>query len=206
MSKILIPSEQEIYPNPNTHVNFEFDDALEEYRTSRYLNQTLKMFSPDIVLWGLDRKEATRSGDNITLTFNKGNLIQDSTLVKILYEFTQTITCPTNPDYYVIVYTEFKFNPVSSTPTSNPQSFNIKTGIVYNQNVYNGDPNTASQISWDEEKNRIVLYIASADDPYDVKGSVDINGKTYKFRGHQQDKYPFKYDNINCFNVDGGIL
>lgn len=220
MSKILIPEEQSIYPNPNEHINFEFNNSIEEYRTSRYLNQILKVFGPDIVLWGLNLEEVEYN-DNVELTFNNGVLIQDSTLIKILYSFSKSINVTSDlyseytdtdtgkivPDsnYAFVVYTDFKFPSVTETPSANPLSFNVNIGLLdqVTNTLYNGNPNTASVVTLDDTKNRIIVYSASIDSPHHLHDYINIDGDTYKVRGTKTDLHVFDYES---FEFDGGEL
>lgn len=213
MSKIFIPEEQEIYPNPNEHVNFEFGNSIEEFRTARYLNQILKMFGPDIVLWGLTLQDYTKNNNTVSLTFSRGSLIQDSTLIKLEESFTKSITIPEelytsfihpetnrevpNSEYSLVVYTDFLFDEVTETPTSNPLFFNIKTALYKNNQLYN--VNLEEMFLTD--RNRIILHaspIDAIDYTYDY---ITINGEKYEVRGSKETS--FQYEK---FTFDGGVL
>ena len=240
MSTILIPENQEIYPNPNTHINFEFDNSIEEYRTSRYLNQILKMFGPDVILWGLTLEDYTYNDNLLTLNFTNGSLIQDSTLIRVLYPFSLSINISSDyysnkdiePDYYVnpvymndryidtasspisggtilnsnysiVLITEFKFQVVTEIPTSPPNIFNIKLGLLKHS------PNTFYNIKsnifdFDITKNRIVLYAASIDNLYVYYDEVNINGYIYHVPGTI--KPPIGDFAYHYFTYDGGLI
>jgi len=300
MSAIIIPENQNLYPTPNEHINFEFGESIEEYRTARYLNNILKMFGPDTFLWGLDLINVTwLSDDEIIFRYNNGVLIQDSTLVKILYTFDLLLTgltTYTKNNYYVLIYTEFKFEHVTEQVTSNPQQFAIKIRVydpithqVYSNNpdnildigglsfidsvnpgfyldqlidnpiekiIYNDfqltkksdiynldenewgigdqdgigedriyirlfediDPSTLSSnelqyisnkqnlISWDIERNRLILHCAPFTSPYDAQYRINIEDNMYTSRGTIDQTTNFKYDTIEAFNLDGGVL
>jgi hypothetical protein len=213
MSTILIPENQEIYPNPNTHINFEFDNSIEEYRTSRYLNQILKMFGPDVILWGLTLEDYTYNDNLLTLNFTNGSLIQDSTLIKILYSFSQQINTPdtlytsyTHPttnrefstsDYSVVVYTDFKYIPVTEIPTSNPQIFTIKTCLYKDEKLYNS---SLEEIFF-TDRNRMILYASSIANPNSQYEYITINGLEYKVRGTTTQVFEYEQ-----FDFDGGEL
>lgn len=217
MSKILIPENQEIYPNPNTHINFKFDDSIEEYRTSRYLNQILKMFGPDVILWGLTLENYIYDSNTnlLTLTFSKGSLIQDSTLIKILYSFSQQIDTPdelytsfihptTNrefltSDYSVVVYTDFKYVPVPEVPTSNPQIFNIKICLYKDEKLYNSN---LDEIFF-TDRNRMILYAAPIASPNSQYEYINVNSINYKIREGSTINQVFEYEQ---FDFDGGEL
>ena len=301
MSAIIIPENQNLYPTPNEHINFEFGESIEEYRTARYLNNILKMFGPNTFLWGLDLTNVTwLSDDEISLSFNKGSLIQDSTLIKILYTFDKTLnnlTTNTINNYNVIIYTDFSFEQVTDQVTTNPQQFTVKIGVhdptteqIYSNNpnetelfdigglsfidstnpgfyfdqfieepidvYYNGsqltkssdvsilnenewgfgdqdsigenriyirlsedvNPSTLSSsdlqysilknlISWNTEKNKLILHCAPLIAPEDALYEINIEGNTYISRGTIQDlSSNFTYDTIEAFNLDGGEI
>ena len=219
MSKILIPEEQSIFPNPNQHINFEFNNSIEEFRTSRYLNQILKVFGPDLVLWGLNLEEVEYN-DNVELTFNNGVLIQDSTLIKILYSFSKSINVTSDlyseytdtdtgkivPDsnYAFVVYTDFKFPSVTETPSANPLSFNVNIGLLdlVTNDLYGGNPNTSDVVTLNE-RNRTILYAAPIDNPYYVYDYITINSELYEVRGAKVNLHVFDYES---FEFDGGEL
>ena len=212
MAAITIPQNQSLYPTPNEHVNFEFEDSIEEYRTARYLNNILKIFGPDVILLGLDLINITYTTDTeISLNFNNGTLIQDSTLVKILYSFDKVLTNLTQDiinNYNVIVYTDFKYVPVTTQVTSDPQTFIIKIGIhdPINKQVYSTSLESANLVDWDTEKNRIVLHSAPFSSPYDNQYEIEIGTNTYLSRGAIKDSSSFNYDIIEAFNLDGGEI
>lgn len=215
--QILIPNNQALYPTPNQHVNFNFSNSIEEYRTSRYLNNILKMFSPDKVLWGLDLRNHYWSGNNLLIEINNGRLIQDSTLINPMFTSLSTVfqlsnistASKNNSNYVVVIFTEFNYTPVTTQPTStSPQQFNMKIGIVNKSNnlIYNGDPLTASQYTWNTTKNRLVIYSANITSVENSISEVNINGNIYLYRSHRKNQYTFNYDSVGCFSFDGGIL
>ena len=213
MSHILIPEQQELYPTPNRHVNFEFDNSIEEYRTSRYLNQILKVIGNDRILWGLDIKEEVRTEDSLTITVNLGSLIQDSTLIKStqevdMYLLNLSSACMANETYYPIIYTTYQFSPVTVIPTAQPNPFNMSMGILDTTSniIYNGDPSSASQVVWDTNKNRIVIYAAPITNPDYMVLTVNIEGDIYTIGSSKNDPNDFDYNTIECFEVDGGII
>jgi hypothetical protein len=212
MAAITIPQNQNLYPTPNEHIKFNFEDSIEEYRTARYLNNILKIFGPDTILWGLDLINITWTDtDEITLNFNNGTLIQDSTLIKMLYSFDKVLTDLSETirnNYYVIVYTDFKFQPVTTQVTSDPQQFLIKIGIYdpINKEVYSTNLDSSNLVSWDTEKNRIILHCAPFTSPYDVINEIEIGSNTYTSRGAIKDPTTFDYDIVEAFNLDGGLI
>jgi len=213
MSKIVIPNNQELYPTPNEHLHFEFSNSIEEYRTSRYLNNILKMFGPDAIIRGLDVRNISWSGNNIIIEINAGALIQDSTLIVVKYSVVFTHTglsnaCINNSNYYPIIYTRFQYSPVTSTPSSNPHSLTMKFGILdtTSNKIYNGDPNTANELSWDSSVNRIIIHAAPITDPCNVTQTVNIHGTDFRTRGPQVSTDPLNYGDIPCFSADGGVI
>lgn len=214
MSKIVIPDNQELYPTPNEHVHFEFSNSIEEYRTSRYLNSILKIFGPDKILWGLDRREITSTNNSIRIKLNPGVLIQDSTLITYNTTTIKTLnnlssSCMNNSNYYIIVFTDFQYSPVTSIPNQSP--FNIKTniGILNNINkrIYPGDPTTSSPYTWNINRNRLILFAASIINYTDNNLiSVNINNHEYNNRGFRINAHNFKYDSVDCFSSDGGLI
>ncbi len=152
MVAITIPQNQNLYPTPNEHIKFDFENSIEEYRTARYLNNILKIFGKDAILLGLDLINITwTSIDEISLNFNEGTLIQDSTLIKLLYPFNKVLTNVTDHiknNYYIIVFTDFNFIPVTSQVTSDPQNFLIRIKIYdpITKKVYTDNPDAIINI------------------------------------------------------------
>ena len=212
MAAITIPQNQSLYPTPNEHVNFEFEGSIEEYRTARYLNNILKIFGPDVILLGLDIINITYTTDTeISLNFNSGTLIQDSTLVKILYSFDKVLTNLTPTiinNYNVIVYTDFEYAPVTTQVTSDPQTFLIKIGIhdPVNKQVYSTSIDSSGLVNWDTDKNRTILHCAPFSSPYDNQFEIEIGTDTYLCRGAIKDLSGFNYDSVEAFNLDGGEI
>jgi len=218
MSEIIIPENQSLCPTANEHVHFEFGNSIEEYRTSRYLNSILKMYGPDVLMWGLNLLDISVNGETHTFTFNRGTLIQDSTLIRILYPFSlsidisseyySTVASPIsgriipNSNYSIVLITEFKFQVVTEIPTSPPNIFNIKLGLLKHS------PNTFYNIKsnifdFDITKNRIVLYAASIDNLYVYYDEVNINGYIYHVPGTI--KPPIGDFTYHYFTYDGGL-
>jgi len=240
MSKIVIPENQSLYPTANEHVHFEFGNSIEEYRTSRYLNNILKMYGSDVLMWGLNLLDITADGETHTFTFNRGTLIQDSTLIRVLYPFSLSINISSDyysnkdiePDYYVnpvymndryidtasspisggtilnsnysiVLITEFKFQVVTEIPTSPPNIFNIKLGLLkHSPNTFYNM--TSNIFDFDINKNRIVLYAASIDNLYVYYDEVNINGYIYHVPGTI--KPPIGDFAYHYFTYDGGLI
>ena len=203
MSSVLsIPENQFIYPNPNQNIYFDFDNSIEEFRTSRYINNILKMFSPDAVLYGIDVNNITINDNNLHVNFNRGSLIQDITLIKIPYSFETILNNIQDNNNYFVVYTEFKYNPVTSVPTSDPQVFNIRVkefSLI--------DDLFKTEISdWDVDKNRIVLHCAKISDYYNCLNEITINDNVYVVRSTIKNKHDFSYNQIESLNLDGGVI
>jgi hypothetical protein len=123
----------------------------------------------------------------------------------------QNISNPSkiNPNYTVVIFTEFIYNPVTSIPSTSPQLFNMRLGIVNKSNnlIYNGDPLTALQYNWDHNKNRLVIYMADINNLNNPITQLNIHNKIYKFRSTRTDvPTNFNYDTINAFQADGGLL
>ena len=180
MAAITIPQNQNLYPTPNEHINFNFENSIEEYRTARYLNNILKIFGPDTFLWGLDLTNVTWLSDNeISLSFNKGSLIQDSTLIKVLYSFDKTLnnlTPTTISQYNLIVYTDFKFEPVTTQVTSNPQQFVVKlavhdpiTGKIYSNNPDETELSNIGGLSFIDSVNQGFYFDQVIEEPINIQ-------------------------------------
>jgi hypothetical protein len=216
MATVVTPINQELFPTPNQHINYTFNNnTVEEYRIVRYLNKISNIFGQDLVLWGIDLKEINLNSNILSVTLNEGTVIQDSTIIKILYEFTLTLnnlslSCQQNSDYYVVVYTDFKFNPVTSNPIANPNNFLVKIGIFDTTTniLYNNDPTNSSstQITWDSEKNRIVLFVCDITDFNNTKNKITIDSEEYNIRQGLDYSLFENVNNINCFNCDGGLI
>lgn len=216
MAKIVEPTTQFLVPTPNSHVNYVFDTSstLEEYRTARYLNHITNIFGVDKVLRGLDVQTYSLTSNDFSITLNSGVLIQDSTLVEILYPFEKELTSlsstlQSSTDHYIIIYTDFQFLSVTTIPTTNPNPFNIYIGILDNTTgiVYNQDPNTTgTAITWNTNTNRIVLYAAPITDLENTSVEININGYIYDIRGKRQGSTVFNYNVIDCFDTDGGEI
>ena len=194
------PENQFIYPHPNQHVNFNFNNSIEEFRTARYVNNILKMFTPDGILHGIDINNISNNNNNLIIGINPGSLIQDSTLIKILYPFQVTLTNESyNPELnHFIIYTEFKFNSVTNIPTSDPQMFNIRVKAFNINNPIIED--------WDIDINRIILHCAPINSPYDNLHEVLINDNLYVTRSTIKNRYDFNYTAIESVNLDGGVI
>jgi len=220
MAKIVEPTTQFLVPTPNEHVNYVFETTatIEEYRTARYLNKILTMFGKDKVIKKLNMLTAELTANTVTIGFNDGVLVQDSTLIKVLYPFEKELVnlstaCQTSDDYYVVVYTDFNFSPVTSAPTTNPNQFNVYIGVLDNVShiLYSTDPTTTGTvITWDTDVNRIVLYAASITDLTTIPATINIASNIYNIRktiqvSESSETFNYERDNdIDYFN--GGVL
>ena len=215
MAKIVEPTTQFLVPTPNEHVNYVFETTttIEEYRTARYLNTITNMFGKDKVLKKLNMITAELTANTVTIGFNDGVLVQDSTLIKILYPFEKELVnlstvCQTSDDYYVVVYTDFNFSPVTSVPTTNPNHFNIYIGILDNVShiLYSTDPTTTGTvISWNVDVNRIVLYASAITDLTTIPATINIASNVYNIRSSLSGSSLFNYiTEVDSF--DGGVI
>ncbi len=217
MPKIMEPTTQAIYPHPLGHSNYFYssNNILEEYRTSRYLNNIVKIFGDDKIVRGCNVTYSFNSVDALTLTMTPGVLIQDSTLLEITNTLTRsfnTISFKTkySNNFAVILYTTFSYPAPTSIPTSNPKSFSITAGILNTSNgfLYTQDPNnsrvTATRLYLNSTTNRTVLFAAKFLNLDAMLDTITTNGRIFKVARERVGSTVFNYNtSFSPYNVDG---
>lgn len=80
-TNLITPINQFIYASQFYQNQFTFDNAPDDVRISRYLNNFLKIIGNDIVIRGGKVSSLIIEDNTLTVTIGKGKLIQDITLI-----------------------------------------------------------------------------------------------------------------------------
>lgn len=184
---------------------FEIDDVVAEepVRSCRYLNQILRIFANDSVITGSGVLNVSLDGNELSVKINDGKIIQDSTLVKFP-SFTLGLDVSSfigdASKYKAIVFTKFRYSPVSRDVLSDPNSFTFRLGIF---DTSTGDVYQSNTIvyPWDTDKNRVIITILPLDNLNldHQENEITIDGITYNRFGDYT-------NSILAFNYDGGVI